>query len=70
MVQVCVGGRAQEGSRGECVSPVLRALVGRMGEPDTEPTTGDTGQGITASKSRRHTAWTPHDCQGTGAGGA
>ena len=62
MVQVCVGGRAQEGSRGECVSPVLRALVGRLGEPDTEPTRGDTGQGNAASRSQRHTASPPQAC--------
>ena len=53
-----------------CVSLVLRALVGRLGGPDTKPTRGDTGRGNAASRSQRHTAWPPHDCRGTGAGGA
>ena len=38
------------------------APVGRLGEPDAEPTRGDKGVGNTASRSRRHAAMPPHDC--------
>jgi hypothetical protein len=49
---------------------VLRAPVGRLGKPDAEPTGGEKGQGKATSRSQRQATGPPHDCSGTGAGGA
>ena len=51
---------------GGSVCLVLRAPVGRLGEPYAEPTRGETGQGYAASMSQRQAAKRPHDCYGTG----
>ena len=55
------------GGGGGSVCRVLRALVGRLGEPYVGPTRAETGQGYTASMQQRRAAKPPHNCQGTGA---
>ena len=44
------GGVQEREGLGECVYPEIWAPVGRLGEPDAEPTRGDKGQGYTASR--------------------
>ena len=63
---VCVCGRPGEVPCARCSRPRWE----RLGEADAEPTGGDTGQGNATSGSQGRADEPPHDCCGTGAGGA
>ena len=63
---VAEGGREGPCVRGGCCGLVLRP-VGEAWEPHAEPSGGDVGQGIAASRSQGHAARLPHDCARTGA---